>query len=111
MIGLIEGLGISDVTVFRLQASITTAFLVVSLFPKLFTSYLNHALETLEHRRSIVTGEHDYTSGAESEHDYAILGPIPWPTYLGYANDLDFIGRPRKESQATVLLAEEIFAT
>ena len=26
-----------------------------SLSPKLFTSFLNHALETLEHRRAIVT--------------------------------------------------------
>ena len=82
-----------------------------SLSPKLFTSYLNHALETLEHRRAIVTEEHDHTSGVKSEHDYAILDQIPWPAYLGYADDLDFIGRPRKESQATVLLAGEIFAT
>ena len=82
-----------------------------SLSPKLFTSYLNHALETLEHRRAIVTEEHDYTSGAKSEHDYAILDQIPWPAYIGYADNLDFIGRTRKESQATVLLAEEIFPT
>ena len=82
-----------------------------SLSPKLFTSYLNHALETLEHRRAVVTEEHDYTSGAKSEHDYAILDRIPWPAYLGYAVYLDFKGRTRKESQATVLLAEEIIAT
>ena len=82
-----------------------------SLSPKLFTSYLNHALETLEHRRAIVTEEHDYTSGAKSEHDYAILDQIPWPAYLGYADDLDFIGRTGKASQATVLLAEEKFET
>ena len=81
-----------------------------SLSPKLFTSYLNYALETLEHRRAKVTEEHVYTSGAKSEHDYAILDQIPWPAYLGYADDLDFIGRTRKESQATVLLAEEKFA-
>ena len=55
--------------------------------------------------------KHDYTSGAKSEHDYVILDQIPWPAYLGYADDLDFIGRARKESQATVLPAEEIFAT
>ena len=48
-----------------------------SLSPKMFTSYLNHALETLEHRRAIVTEEHDYTSGAKSEHDYALLDQIP----------------------------------
>ena len=59
----------------------------------------------------MVTGEHDYTSSAKSEHDYAILDQIPWPAYLGYADDLDFISRTRKESLATVLLAEEIFAT
>ena len=81
-----------------------------SLSPKLFRSYLNDALETLEHRRAIVTEEHDYTSGAKSEHDYAILDQIPWPAYLAYADDLDFIGRTRKESQATVLIAEEKFA-
>ena len=81
-----------------------------SLSPKLFTSYPNHALETLEHRRAIVTEEHDYTSVAMNEHDYAILDQIPWPAYLRYADDLDFIGRTRKESQATVLLPEEIFA-
>ena len=82
-----------------------------SLSPKLFTSYPNHTLETLAHRRAIVTEEHDYTSGAKSEHDYAILDQIPCPAYLGYADDLDFIGRTRKESQETVLLAEEVFAT
>ena len=82
-----------------------------SFSPKLFTSFLNHALETLEHRRAIVTEEHDYTSGSNSEHDYAILDQILRPAYLSYADVLDFIGRTRKESQATVLLAEEIFAT
>ena len=82
-----------------------------SLSPKLFTSYLNQALETLEHQRAIVTEEHDFTLGAKSEHDYAILDQFPWRAYLGYADDLDFIGRTRKESQATVLLAEEMFAT
>ena len=82
-----------------------------SLSVKLFTSYLHHALETFEHRRAIVIEEHDYTSGAKSEHDYAILDQIPWPAYLGYADDLDLIGRTRKKSQATVLLAEEIFAS
>ena len=82
-----------------------------SLSPKLFTSYLNHAVNTLEHRRAIVTEEHDYTSDAKSEHDYAILDQILWPAYLGYPDDLDFIGRTRKESQATVLLAEEKFET
>ena len=34
---------------------------VDSLSPKLFTSYLNHAFETLEHRRAIVTEEQYYT--------------------------------------------------
>ena len=58
-----------------------------------------------------MTEEHDYTLGARSEHDYAILDRISRPAYLGYADYLDFIGRTRKESQATVLLAEEIFAT
>ena len=81
-----------------------------SFSPKLFTSYLNHALETLEHRRAIVTEEHDYTSGAKIGHDYANLDQIPWPAYLGYADDLDFIGRTRKESQATDLIAEEKIA-
>ena len=55
--------------------------------------------------------EHEYTSGAKSEHDYAILDQIPWPADLGYADHIDFLGRTRKESQATVLLAKEIFAT
>ena len=54
-----------------------------SLSPKLFTSYLNHALETLEHRRAIVTEEHVSTSGAKNEHNYAILDQIPSPAYLG----------------------------
>ena len=82
-----------------------------SLSPKLFTSYLNRALETHEHRKAIVTEEHDYTSGPKSENDYATLDQTPWPAYLEYADDLDFIGRTRKESEATVLPAEEIFAT
>ena len=38
------------------------------------------------------------------------MDQIPWPAYLGYAVDLEFIGRTRKELQSTVLLAEEIFA-
>jgi hypothetical protein len=44
------------------------------------------------------------------QHSYnRIPDVIRWPEYFGYADDLDFISKNRKESEALVALAIEVF--